>query len=458
MTDSRTRPVPAGTETPTVQPGPRPEDRKAEVAEIRSAVMRFLAVGIVTLAVISVPSALLMRHLARAHTLHSLEVATETMALSMVRPLVTAGLREGEPRAYEALDTVVRARMSDGSVLRVTLWDLSRTVLYSDASALVGVAFPEHDWPDALVINGETTSSFEDHGGPTREYEHDGGGFVEVDVLFESTLGEPLVLETYYPAQIVHDQQQDMLLKLLPVGLATLIILQLAQLPSAARLARRVRRLQAGRQRLLSQAAAASDLERRRIARDLHDDVIQGLAGVSYTLESLESAVSRSAQPAFERSREVLRAVIGNLRSMLSEIYPADLEGVGLPAAVGALADRVREQGIEVVVRVDHEPAVDPTSAKLLFRVAREALTNVLKHSQARTVDIELAVHDGREATLTLIDDGQGFDPMAVGVTGHLGLQLIRDTVSEVGGHVELRSAPGEGTVVVASIPLLQLP
>jgi signal transduction histidine kinase len=435
----------------------RRAEHEAERSEVRAAVVRFLLVGLLTLAVVSAPSALLMQHLARQHTLEGLEDSAEMMAQNMIAPLVDDAFLAGDPRAGRVLDRVAQARVADGSVVRLTVWDRSGLVLYSDASDLVGRLFPNHDWDDALLVDGLTVSSFEDDGVPQSRYEHDGGRFVEVDTPFRSASGHDLIFEAYYPAEIVHAQQRDMLLKLLPVGLGTLLVLQIGQLPPAIRLARRIQGLQVGRRNLLHQAAAASDLERRRIARDLHDDVIQELAGVSYSLEAVEKGVGPADRPVLDRARSVLRSSVRDLRTMLSELYPADLDMVGLPAALDKLADGLRAQGVRVQVDVAKDLSVPPGHATLLYRVARESLTNAAKHAHPAEVAVRLS-QASECVVLEIADDGDGFDTAAVdaaAVEGHLGLRLIRDTVGEAGGTVEVGSEPGVGTRVVATVPLV---
>ncbi len=447
----------------------REAERASERSEVRAAVVRFLLVGLVTVGVIGVPAALLMQHLVRAHTLDALRVSTEMAAATMIAPLVDERFLAGDPTALLHMQRVVHGRVADGSVVRITIWDRDRNVLFSDATELIGEAFPEHDWPERLLVGGETTASFEDHGDPESLYEHPDGHFVEVDTPFVSASGDALIFEAYYPADIVHAQQRDLLLKLLPVGLGILLLLQLAQLPTATRLAGRIQSLQEGRRRLLRQAAAASDLERRRIARDLHDDVIQTLAGASYALESLEERVDGRARPVITQAGAVLQGSVRELRGMLTEIYPADLDILGLPQAVDRLADPLRAQGVQVSVSVPDGLAVGPVRATLLYRVAREALTNTLKHAEATSVTVRLR-QDGRDVTLVITDDGLGFDPERAdaeslgdrevgaenppGSSDHLGLRLIRDTVGELGGNVDVSSTPGAGTRVTATIPL----
>jgi two-component system, NarL family, sensor kinase len=237
----------------------------------------------------------------------------------------------------------------------------------------------------------------------------------------------------------------------LPLGVAALLVLLLVQLPSALRLARSVERGDAAQRRLLSQAVAASDLERRRIARDLHDDVIQDLAGVAYALESAEPRLADDARPLVTRAREILRRDVATLREMLVELYPADLDSVGLPRAIVQLADPLRRDGVDVRVDVP-DVHVDATSATLLYRVARESLANAAKHAQARRVDVRLLDRPD-ELVLVIEDDGRGFDTASASARGHLGLRLIRDTVAEAGGSVSVSSTEGVGTCIEVRLP-----
>jgi two-component system, NarL family, sensor kinase len=433
-------------------PGPE-VDRDVERSEVRNAVARFLLTGLVTLAVVAAPATLVMQHIVRGHTLRGLEATTELMADDMMAPLLDDRFFARDPQAVDLVDRVVRGRVAGGDVVRITLWSRSGVILHSTATWLTGEHFPEHEWGDSVLVDGEVVANLEDRGLSVHDYERGLGEFVEVNAPFVAASGDDLILEAYFPARVVHAQQRDLLLSLLPAGLATLVALQLAQLPPAVRLARRIQGLQATRRRLLRQAAAASDLERRRIARDLHDEVIQDLAGASYALESLEGRLDAGVRGELERSRGIVRSSVGTLRGMLTELYPADLDSLGLPGAVDRLAAPLRRRGIDVRVVVPDDVPLAPMSATLLYRVAREALTNALKYAEPRLVTVTVVAH-GHTVVLEVADDGVGFDTSAPTPEEHLGLRLIRDTVSEAGGHVTVHSAPGEGTRVTTTIPL----
>jgi two-component system, NarL family, sensor kinase len=149
----------------------------------------------------------------------------------------------------------------------------------------------------------------------------------------------------------------------------------------------------------------------------------------------------------------VVRRAVGNLRGVLSELYPVQLDDLGLEAAVQELAQPLRAAGIRVDVQMPGDVELDRTTSVLIYRVAREALRNVEKHAGAGLVTVALRVA-GDEAVLTVTDDGRGFDPDAAGPRGHLGLHLVRDTVTEVGGQVVITSAPGVGTRLEMCVPV----
>jgi two-component system NarL family sensor kinase len=429
------------------------EDRAHERSEVRRAVARFVLTGLLTVALVAVPSTLLMQYIARAHTLESLETTTSLMADDMIAPLIDAAFLAGDPTALAVVDQVARGRIAGGSVRRITIWDGSGRVLYSDAGDLVGRRFADHEWTDQLLAEWQPIAVIEEHGDEGTDYEFREGEYVEVYAPFHAATGRPLVFEAYYPVAVVHRQQRELLLRLLPVGVGTLLVFQLAQLPPAARLARRVQNLQRSRARLVRQAAAASDLERRRIARDLHDDVIQGLAGLSYELESLSDRADPGQRDDLARAGRVLRSSVAGLRGMLTEIYPTDLDGLGLPGAVERLAERLRDKGVEVRTDVADDLPLGRSTATLAYRVVREALGNALKYADPRVVTVRAAV-SGAELSVEVADDGSGFDPGVQPLRGHIGLQLIRDSVRELGGTVRVESARGAGTRLTATIPL----
>jgi signal transduction histidine kinase len=243
------------------------------------------------------------------------------------------------------------------------------------------------------------------------------------------------------------------------VSIGALVVLELVQIPLAWSLARQLRQRSRQREGLLRQTLETSDVERRRIASDLHDGVVQDLAGVAFSLGA--AARSDGVQPAqaklFEDSAVAVRDSIKALRSLLVEIYPPNLFDEGLDAALSDLLGRASGRGVEATLDTSGLAApLPPHVAGLLYRTAQEALRNVFAHARARSVRVAAATGDGL-ATLTVVDDGVGFDPAHApqGVSsGHFGLAGLRQLVTDAGGRVQVQSAVGTGTTVRVEVPL----
>ena len=229
----------------------------------------------------------------------------------------------------------------------------------------------------------------------------------------------------------------------------SLAVLQLAQLFPAVQLARRIQAYEAGRSRLLRRAIEASELERQRIARDLHDEVIQELSGLSYVMESEELHSPVGQRALFSDARRILQDNVRSLRAMTSELYPPDLNRLGLSGALARLGDPLEERGISLELDLPEQCELDRDRAALFYRVAREALANTAKHSRATKAELHLH-QDGHRSEIRIQDDGCGFDQSQGSPEGHFGLRIMKDTIGEAGGTLQLMSAPGRGTTVIA--------
>lgn len=195
--------------------------------------------------------------------------------------------------------------------------------------------------------------------------------------------------------------------------------------------------------------------ERQRLAGEIHDTLAQGLAGIITQLQAAE----RSAKVRGEREEHVARALrlarssLTEARRSVRALAPQELGRAHLPDALRTLTERWSEdQGISARVEVTgaREP-LSPAIEVSLFRVAQESLTNVAKHAGASRVGVTLS-YTGTEVLLDVRDDGRGF---ANGVGTGFGLTSMRQRVRGVGGHVEVQSAPGEGTSVSARVPAI---
>lgn len=198
----------------------------------------------------------------------------------------------------------------------------------------------------------------------------------------------------------------------------------------------------------------AQELERTRIARDLHDSIGQALTAVKLTLETRQRAM---ADGSLVDSVRVIERAIDDVRSLSFELRPALLDDLGLPAALGAFARRQADRaGLELSLAVP--PVARPiprATATACFRIAQEAVTNVVRHARARRLDIALEAA-GDMLGLVVRDDGVGFTPQEPGAPAekHLGLLGMQERAQLVGGDVRIESQPGTGTTVRARFPL----
>ncbi|SDS53034.1 GAF domain-containing protein [Actinopolymorpha singaporensis] len=199
----------------------------------------------------------------------------------------------------------------------------------------------------------------------------------------------------------------------------------------------------------------AAQEERQRLARELHDSVSQALYGIALgartARESIGQAPDRIDQP-LAYVLQLAEAALADMRALIFELRPQALAEEGLVAALGKqlAAFRVRH-GVRTRAVLGNEPAGAFKVKQTLYRIAQEALQNAAKHAQAHNVLVRL---DASPTALTLevADDGVGFDPGA-SYPGHLGLRSMRERVGELGGTLEIHSAPGKGTRIVARAP-----
>jgi signal transduction histidine kinase len=207
----------------------------------------------------------------------------------------------------------------------------------------------------------------------------------------------------------------------------------------------------------LRSSLAAAEAERRRWARELHDETLQGLGGLRVLLSSaLRRGDPERAQQAMREAVEHIEREIENLRAIITELRPAALDELGLRTAIEALLDRHREQsgcvvqsGLTLPGPGEAEDRLDAEIASTVYRLVQEALTNVAKHAQANTVRVAVSESDG-ELLVEVHDDGIGFDPE--NASGGFGLAGMHERVGLAGGTLSIRSGE-DGTVVKATLP-----
>jgi len=221
---------------------------------------------------------------------------------------------------------------------------------------------------------------------------------------------------------------------------------------------RQLREREATRGDLLRKVITAQEDERKRIARELHDETSQSLAALAMGIEAAGEAIRSGGQPRLDEVKSIATRTLEDVHRLIFDLRPSVLDDLGLLSAIEWYADRsLRKRGISV--RCEFEELVARLSPELetaLFRICQEAMSNVSRHAQASAVLVELAVK-GRELRISVEDDGRGFDPGAP-VTDeqrkHWGLMGIHERAEILGGTATVESAVGKGTRVEVRIPL----
>jgi signal transduction histidine kinase len=219
------------------------------------------------------------------------------------------------------------------------------------------------------------------------------------------------------------------------------------------------------REELLRKEAEASERERTKIAGDLHDGVVQNLAGLAFALSAEASQLK--AQPGMldgrdqviellETSATETRGAMKDLRTLIIDLAPPTLRREGLEAALLEVLREIKRKGTNTKLDLPPNLRLRKDRAALIFRVAQEVLRNVAAHAHAKNVSVELTTEDA-SAILCIQDDGKGFSEADVARRrgeGHLGTSAIVDLAEEAGGTLTIDSEPGRGTLVVLTLPI----
>lgn len=196
--------------------------------------------------------------------------------------------------------------------------------------------------------------------------------------------------------------------------------------------------------------------ERQRLARDLHDSVSQALYGIGLGAHTALKRLKNDPQGAVVPLEYVLSLAstgLAEMRALIFDLRPDALESEGLVVMLRHQLHALNARlGVEVVDDLQEVPELATTSREAVYRVAREAMVNVVKHASASRLEVTLRV-DGGFVVLTVMDDGVGFD-LQQKFPGHLGLTSMRERVASVGGDLSVVSAPGQGTVIRAQVPV----
>jgi signal transduction histidine kinase len=436
-----------------------PGHTRATAPSVRAEVAKFALAGLAALVVLGLVGWLVLSRATRDEAIADAKRLTEVDARNAIEPNLADGLATGDRRALERLDRVVRTRVLDDNVVRVRVWTADGHIVYSDRRSQVGARYALGGDEQEILRNGGVDAEVSDLSRPENRFERRYGKLLEVYLPVRTRGGNRLLFETYQRYSTVASSARSLLEEFAPALLGALFAFQLVQLPLALRLARRVRRGHVEREALLQRALDASDLERRRIASDLHDGTVQELVAASYSLAAARARLGPDggdAATALDAAADTARNAVGSLRTLLVDIYPPRLREDGLSSALSDLVGQVEQRGIRAVVHAPGGLELPEDVTALLYRTAQEAVRNAVAHAGADEVEIRLSTNNGH-ATLLVEDDGRGFSPeqaLASREEGHFGLSLLADRVQDAGGTLEIDSEPGRGTRVSAEVPI----
>jgi two-component system, NarL family, sensor kinase len=437
-----------------VTPLDPPEQRPARSRPQRG-LAAFLLIPVLVLAAVAAVTVIASERIARANALDEAKRVGVAVAQVLVAPVLADAL-SGIPGRRQELERILHTRMLDGSIRTVVVWTAEGEIVFASDRELEGERVTLSD-ELRTAIGGTTVADVDPQ--PETAYRSEATGpLVEVYVPL-TVRGEPMAVETYFSYDGIDREASLLRWEIIPVAIGALVLLQLVQIPIAMSLSRRVRHHERERAELMAMSLTASDRERRGIAADLHDGPVQDLAGISYALAGLRSAVSPERQDTVDRLVGAVRNALQSLRRLMVDIYPPDLSGPGLPQALKDLTEPLRTEGIDVSLTVEPPPDMSPKAAAAIYRTAKEALANAAKHAGASRVWVclEKTDHNGRPAAeLEIADDGVGYPETGTDgrYEGHLGLQVLMDRVLDLGGTVELGRRHGGGAVMTAVIPL----
>jgi two-component system NarL family sensor kinase len=427
----------------------------ARPVSVGSLVARFALAGLVALVFVAAFTAFASRRVGTEQAIDEAKQVAFVSSVGLVAPVLGDDLLTMDRAALDRVDAVVREQVLRGSLVRVKIWRSDGTIVYSDEPRLIGEQFALGDDERAVLTSGEQGAEVSDLSEPENRFETE-SKLLEVYSRTETPSGTPLLFEAYFRYSGVSEVGRHLWSQFAPTTIGALVVLQLVQIPLAWSLARRLQSAQRERERLLRSALDASDAERRRIASDLHDGVVQDLTGVSLALAAQGRGASIDRQQVLDAS-DAVRGTVKSLRSLLVEIYPPNLQEEGLQSALGDLLSGVAGRGVETRLDVDlGDTALGPDVSAVLYRAVQEALRNVVAHSGAAHARVELRAGDGT-VRVVVDDDGRGFsagtlDARAAG--GHVGLRTLAGLVADLGGTLDVRSAPDEGTRFEVALPV----
>jgi len=377
------------------------------------AIVQFMLSSVALLGVVATIGAVTLRHLATGEALSDARSVTVAFGRGVLSNQVTSEVLRGDPDALAGLDRAVRERVLGHPIVRVKIWTADGRIAYSDARALIGQRFPlPEDLREALADDA-VRADVSDLSRPENRFERGRGRLVEVYLPLRLVTGERVMVEAYHPAGRIDASSRRIWRTFLPVLIGVLLALAAAQLPLVWSHARRARAHAHEREELAREAEHALQLERRRIATELHDGIVQDLAGAAYELHAAANLPADASEGelrgALGRGAAVCRSSMTRMRELLVDLRAVEHRVQDLAGAIEALARPLRDRGVDVAMDVAVERTLPGDAALLVHRAVREVLLEVRRRASLQTIHIRLE-DDGRTVTLTVGHDAEPCD------------------------------------------------
>ena len=431
---------------------PVASDRKRPVART---VLLAVVLGLVVLALVGGVGIAVLSRVARDESVHEAQ-GLAAVSGRIMQPRIDDGIVGGDASSTLKVESIATDAILHDPVIAVRLYGPDGTVLYANDLKLIGRSFASLAPRVTALAPGQveteriSASASDVSGVPA------GTPLLVSRVGMQTPDGTPLMLQTFQRFSSVADSRRHLLETFAPVLIVALIAMAALLVPLAWILARRVERASADRELAMRRALEISDLERRRIAADLHDGPVQELAGLAMGLAAdAQRLLDERERDTLTEAAHAVRGSIRTLRSAIVGIYPPNLRASGLAPALSDLTARLPSEGL--VVSLDVPPTADygADADALLFRACQEALRNVEEHADAANVSLRV-FRDGDRAVLEVRDDGRGLsehDATAARADDHVGLTLLEAVLRDGGGALHVGPADGGGTILRAEVP-----
>jgi two-component system, NarL family, sensor kinase len=415
----------------------------------RLAIVQFVLSSVALLGVVATIGAVTLRHLATGEALSDARSVTVAFGRGVLSNQVTPEVLRGDPAALARLDDAVRERVLGHPIVRLKIWTADGRIAYSDARPLIGRRFPLPDDLREALGDDAVRADVSDLSRPENRFERGRGRLVEVYLPLRLASGERVMVEAYHPAGRIDASSRRIWRTFLPVLIGVLLALALAQLPLVWSQARRARAHAHEREELAREAEHALQVERRRIATELHDGIVQDLAGAAYELHAAANLPAGASEGelrgALGRGAAICRSSMTRMRDLLVDLRAVEHRVQDLSGAIEALARPLCDRGVDIAVDVAIARTLPGDAALLVHRAAREILLDVRRRPGLRSVQVHLE-DDGRAVTLTVDHDAEPcLDPPR--------LDSLADSLAARGGGLRVEPTAGGCDRIAATLP-----